>query len=296
MEEKVKRRVITGSLTSVLIILGFILFRIFSVSTQSVLSYPITFFKNFISLSASSGTSDAILNSVASPLIYLIPFIPITIAFCILVFYGVNFGEDRRLGLLSCLISSVIGMIIVGPSLTSLIFALSIMICGALITPLSVMYLEELKKWKKYRIGSKTIDKCFLLINLLLLFALFLNVFFEIEYYNDIYTNETKEIVIEMVPDIGGDEMLQAEGFELMPPEQQEEIREEYSKLTESQKDVINSRIEDMFESGNISVLINLSIFLMPLMVFAFLELLRIIILIPMAGLITRITLTEVKS
>ena len=296
MEEKVKRRAIAGSLTSVLIVFGFVLFRIFSVSTQSVLTYPITFFKNFVSLSASSGASDAVLNSLTGSLTYLIPFIPITIAFCIFVFYGVNFGEDRRLGLLSCLVSSVVGMIIVGPSITSLIFALSIMICGALITPLSIMYLEELKKWRKYRIGSKAINKCFLLINLLLFFALFVNVFFEIEYYNDVYTNETKEIVIGLIPDIGGDEMMQAEGFELLPPEQQEKIREEYSKLTESQKDVINSRIEDMFESGNISVLLNLSIFLMPLMVFALLELLRIIILAPMAGLITRITLTEVKS
>jgi hypothetical protein len=272
------------------------LFRTLSISTESVLVYPLRYFKNFVSISAASGPSEAILSSVIDPLFFFIPLIPITFAFCVLIYYGINFGEDRKFGVLTCLVPSAIGLIIAGPSITFILFALSLIICGTFVTPMAIMYLEELKKWRKYRIGAKTISKCFFLVNLMVFFGLLLSVFLGIGYYSGLYVNETKSMIISLVPDIGAGEMPQVEGLEVLPEEQQEEIKEEYSKLTEEQQEEIENRIEGMFETGNIPMLIDFSIFFMPVMIFALLELFRVIILVPLAGLVTKLTLSQVRT
>ncbi|UCG95778.1 MAG: hypothetical protein JSV92_01875 [archaeon] len=296
MEEKMKIKAVVGALVSVFIVLGFVLFRTLSITTESVLIYPLIYFKNFVSISASTGASEAILSSITGPMFFFIPLIPITFAFCVLIYYGINFGEDRKFGALACLIPSVIGLIIAGPSITFVLFSVGLVISGFLVTPMSVMYLEELKKWRKYRIGAKTISKCFFLLNLMIFFGFLISVFFGLGYYNELYVNETKSVVISLIPEIGGGEMPQMEGFELLPEEQQQEIEEEYSKLTEAQKEEVKNRIEGMFETSSIPILINFSIFFMPVMVFALLELFRVIILVPLAGLVTKLTLSQVKN
>jgi|GEM_PF-1840448 len=295
MEEKLKRRIIIGTLISVLITLGFVFFKSLSISTHSVMRYPIEFFNNFASVSAESGASKAILSSLISPFLFIIPFIPITLAFSILIFYGVYFGEDRKLGLFSSLIPSVIGIVILGPSVTTLLFSLSLIICGILCTSLTVMYLDELKKWKKYRIGERTIGKLFLIINLFLFFALMINVVLQIDSYNSFYKEETKNLVSSLVPELGTGNMT-TEGFDLLPPEQQEAIRQEYSNITESQKEFVDSKVQEMIESEKISSLINFFIFLMPFTVFALLELLRILVLSTLGGLISTISLSKIEK
>ena len=287
MEEKKKRRIVIGTLISVLIFLSFVFFKAFSITTQSVVSYPITFFKNFLSLSMSLGTSEAMTSSLFNPIIFIIPFIPMALGFAFLTFYGVTFGEDIKLGFFSCLIPSIIGAIYLGPSPTIIFLAIGLMICGVISTQLAAVYSEELKKWKNYRIGSKTVGKLFLIINLMLFFALLLDVTINIENYNSLYTNETKELVISIIPDIESGESLQI-GSEMLPAEQQEEIASEFANMTEAQRDIINSKINEIFASKKISAMINFSIFLLPFMVFALLELLRLIILSPISGLVTK--------
>lgn len=289
-----KRRMVIGTLVSVLITISFIFFKSFSVSTKSVITFPVTFFSDFVSISSSSGPAEAILSSIINSLNFIIPLIPITIALSVLVFYAVNFGEDRKLGLISCLIPSVIGIAIVGPSVTSLLFSIGLVVCGVLSTSLAVMYLEELKKWKKYRIGSRTVSKCFLLINLILFVALLINVFYEIDYYNGIYKEETKEFVWDMLSNITLGDMPGE--LEVMTPEGQEMVKEQYVNTTEIQREMINTEIEGLFESDTVSVAINFSIFTMPFMVFAILELLRTVVLSPLAGLITKISLSEIRT
>lgn len=294
MEEKTKRRIVIGTLVSILITISFIFFKSLSISTKSVISFPVTFFSDFVSISSSSGPAEAILSSIINPLNFIIPFIPITIALSVLVFYAVNFGEDRKLGLVSCLIPSIIGIAIVGPSVTSLFFSIGLVACGMLSTPLTVMYLEELKKWKKYRIGSRTVSKCFLLINLILFVALLINVFYEIDYYNGIYKEETKEFVWDMLSDVSLDNMPGE--LEILPPEGQEMVKEQYVNTTETQKEMINTGIGGLLESDTVSVAINFSIFTMPFMIFGILELLRTVVLSPLAGLITKISLSEIRT
>jgi len=157
------------------------------------------------------------------------------------------------------------------------------------------MYLDELKKWKKYRIGERTIGKLFLIINLFLFFALMINVVLQIDSYNSFYKEETKNLVSSLVPELGTGNMT-TEGFDLLPPEQQEAIRQEYSNITESQKEFVDSKVQEMIESEKISSLINFFIFLMPFTVFALLELLRILVLSTLGGLISTISLSKIEK
>lgn len=295
MEEKIKIKLAVGSLSSVFILLGFVLFRVLSVSTEFVIKYPLTTFENFISLSASHGPSEAIINSFTEPFMLFSPLIPIILGLCVLVFYTVKIGNDRRFCTLVALVPSVAGLIFLGISLTSVLFSLSLIISGYFICPLSIMYLKELTRWKRYRIGSKTIAKCFFLVNLLVFFGLMGSVILNINHYNSIYVSNARDIIFSVVPDIGTGVMPEIEGFELLPDEQKQEIMDEYSRMTEAQKQEINTRIDEMFETGNISALINICILFIPLMVFAFLELFRVVVLSPLSGLVTRIILYNYK-
>lgn len=286
-------RLVVGIFASVLIILGFVFFRIFSISTKSVVLYPLTFFNDFISVSSGEGVLGAMINSVIDPLFFVVPLIPITLAFCVLIFYGLHYGEDKRFCMIVCLIPSALGAVIAGLSITSLLFVLAMVACGFIVSPLAIMYLRELKKWKRYRIGSRTVSKCFLLINLFLFFAVFVDVFIGLDDYNAVYRQETEDFVLGLLPGIGDEGMPKIEDMELMP---QEQISQEYSNLTESQRDEVKQKVSEMFQSGNISSLIDISLFFTPLMVFAILETLRLLVIAPIAGLATGLMFRKMEN
>ncbi len=296
MEEKIKIMSIIGTLIGILITVSFVLFRTFAISTESVMIYPMVFFNDFISTSASAGSSEAMISSILSPLTFIAPFIPLALGFSVLIFYGIKYGEDRKFGLVVTLVPSLIGIVLLGPSLTSVLFALALAVSGVLCTPIAVMYLKELKKFRRYRIGSRTMGKLFFFINLVLFFALLINVTYGADNYNQIYSEEMKGFIMEMLPDVDTGDMPEIEGFDLLPPEQQQEIMEQYSELTESQKEMVESRMESMVESENISAMISLLVFITPMMVFAVLEMLRIVLLSPLAGFASSVSLPELKN
>ncbi len=297
MKNETKRRIVLGTLTSVLVLLSFVFIKNFSLSIDHVLKYPLIFFKDFISISKGATAAEAIKSSVTKPLIFLIPFIPITIAYSVLVFYGVNFGEDRKLCFISFLIPSIIGILLVGPSVYSLFFSIGLILSGTMVTSITVMYLSELKKWKKYRIGSKTISKCFFILNIILFLTLFVNTYYEVDNYTNVYRNETKNFVFLMVPtqfgNATGEEL--PEEFDMLNEEQREMIVEQYANATEVQKKTIEDGVDKVLDSPNMSSLINFSIFMIPFVIFSILELLRVVLFSPLAGFITRIIFVEVK-
>lgn len=296
MEEKIKIKLVLGTLASALIFLSFVLFMVFSVSTESVVLYPMSFIGNFMSVSSISGAQEAMLSSIIDPIFFLSPFIPIILAFCVLVFYSLHYGEDKNFCMAVCLVSSLSGSLVSGFSVTSLFLISAMVVCGFVLPPLAIIYLKELKKWKKYRIGSRTVGKCFLLINVFLFFAVFANVYINLEDYNAAYRQEAQELVLNLLPKIGEGEIPQIEGMELLPPEQQEQMRQEYSNLTQSQKEEMDQRVNEMFQSGNISSMINISLLFAPLMVFAILEVARLLVFSPLAGLVTGLIFRKIES
>jgi len=291
VEEKIKRVAVLVTLNVVLITLSFVFFNFFSITPKSVITYPLTFFEKFILTSASLGVREAVITSFYSLFILILPFIPISVAFSIMAFYGAVFGEDKKMGFISCFIPSLAGIIILGPSISSILFSLGLMLCGTFSTSIAVMYEKELKKWRKYRIGSKTVSKLFIFINLILLLTLTINVVLEMDSYKNTYKEEMEGIVLSIIPDM---EMVNASSikdFDLLPKTQQEKINEDYTKMSEEQEQIIKSGVIEMIGSEKMTSLIEFSIFLMPFMVFAMMELIRTVILSPLAGIVTKISL-----
>ena len=295
MEEKMKIRMAFGTFASSFVLLSFVFLKSFSISAYYVITYPVTFFNNFLLAFSNVGSGGAIISSLVGILAFAIPFISLVLAFSILVYYGVKFGEDKKLGMFSALVSAVGGLIILGPSVTVIMFSIGLVVSGSLVTQISVMYYEELKKWKKFRVGSKVAGKIFLILNIMLLIALVFDVMQNVNEYDNFYTEEAKNVIMSIMPDMNSDDMIGVEGFDMLSPQQQDEMRRRLSNLTESQKDMINSQIDEMLKSEKMHALIVFSIFLMPFMIFTLLETLRIVVLSPVSGVISAITLSKIK-
>ncbi|HDI02757.1 MAG TPA: hypothetical protein ENF95_01335 [Candidatus Aenigmarchaeota archaeon] len=288
MEEEKKRKIIIGTLTSSLIFLSFVFFKTFSISSRSVIIFPSTFFKYFLSEFAAKGSYFAMTNSLIKGAFFVIPFIPLVLGFSVLIFYGVKFEEDKRLGFASSFIPSLLGTVFIGPSLTSIIFSLGVVLSGTFSTGIAVMYFKELKKWKEYRTGARTGGKLFLIINILLLFALLINTIQNSNEYTDFYKKEMKDSIMSLFEE---SETLGIGELNITIPNTGIE-----KEIEKAQRKMIESKVDEMLNTERMSALISFCVFLMPFMIFAILETLRAIIFSPLFGVISSITLYEESS
>ena len=295
MEQKKKIKTVMGTLVSVLVLAGFVFFKTLSINSEKILLYPMEFFKEFISVSAGLGPSEAVYASVTGPLFFIAPFIPITLAFTVLVYYGIKFGEDKKLGLVSCLLPSLVGFILLGFSVTAFFFALGVVVCGTLCTTISSIYANELKEWKRYRTGSRTVGKCFFMLNMFLLIGLLMNVYFSIGDYNELYRQESKEIFLQAIPQMGKGNTTLIDDIDMLNQEQREMIEEQYDELSEEQQEIFEQEVGKVFETGTMPHIINFFIFSIPFMVFSVLEILRMVLFSPMAGALSKMLLYETR-
>jgi len=290
-----KRDILIGVTVSIFVLMTFIFFKFFSVSSGKILSYPINMPEKFINLTTNYGVFYTVRFFLLDFLSFLAPFIPLSISLSILAIYGAKFGENKKLGIVSTTIPIIIGLFFIGFSLTSILFSFGVIFSGILSTGFSEMHSKELKKWRNFRIGSHTVGKCFLIINVLLLFGLFLTSFLSLDYYTDSYKSGTKSMLIGFMPDMGGD-LSQMEGYEELPDEQKQLIEQQYQEQLNEQKNLMNEKIDSVLNSDKMTALLYFSILLIPFFVFSILEFLRNLVFSPLAGLITKIGLMEVKK
>jgi len=295
MKPELKRKIFFGSIVIVLILTSFFLFKYFSISSKKILTYPIELPQKFISITTESGVSTAVKYFILDFLYILVSFIPLSLAFGLLALYGSKFGEDKKFGVISVLIPSLIGLGIVGGiSLVSLLFSLGIILSGILATGLSEIYFKELKKWKRFRIGSHTVGRCFLIINITILLGLFLTSFLELDYYTSYYRSSTKSIIKEFLPSVGTVEDLTKMGiYQNLPEEQKQLIEEQYRQQLEQQQKLIDEKVDEILNSNEITALLYLSILAVPFLVFSIFELFTTIFFSLIGGLTTRIGLTK---
>ena len=251
----------------------------------------------FVSLTSQYGVFSAVQYLVMDFIKFILPFIPLVISLGVLSLYGAKFGEDKKMGILSCLIPTVIGLFYVGISTTLVLLSIGVIFAGFISTGLSEAYFRELKKWKRYRTGSNTVGKVLLVINILIFLGLFLTSLYSINYYSNSYKNETKNILESIISPITSNEMNTNEipGYKSLTEEQKQLIQQQYQEQLSKQKDLVNSKIDEMLNSEKISALIYLSVLSMPFIVFGLLEILRTLVFSPIAGIITGIGLREVK-
>ena len=285
-----KRDLLIGLTVSIFVLMSFIFFKFFSVSSGKILLYPIEMPTEFINLTTNYGVLYTVKFFLLDFLSFLAPFIPLTIAFSFLSLYGAKFGENKKLGVVSTAVPVAIGLFFVGISLTSALFSLGVFFSGMLSTGFSEMHSKELKKWRNFRIGSHTVGKCFLIVNVFLLFGLFLTSFLNLDYYTDLYKSGTKSMITGFMPDMSSD-LSQMEGYENMPDEQRQILEQQYQEQLNEQKDFMNNKIDELLNSDKMMALFYFSILLMPFFVFGILELLRNLVFSLLGGLITKMGL-----
>ncbi|MBI3190452.1 hypothetical protein HYZ41_01985 [archaeon] len=152
--------------------------------------------KSMIVSSAGSSTLSAVS-------VVVLPFVSIIIALVFLVIslsfaasYG-YFSNETKTGLVLGAICAVLTVAFF-QTLMTIFIALAAFVSFVYIIPLSNTYGKELKKWVKYRIGSNSIGKTFLIINILLAAGVFVAVLSGLSYYKTNFQAELTDTMTEI--------------------------------------------------------------------------------------------------
>ncbi|MCD6367754.1 MAG: hypothetical protein J7L45_01575 [Candidatus Aenigmarchaeota archaeon] len=283
------KQIIVWIAVFLLVLISFSRFSFFHISTERAILYPLSIPEKFIS---SPNFIDPIKSIVYDLITFLSPFIPIVLALSLLSIYGAKFGENRKLGFTSTTISSLLGLAFVGVSYTSVLLVLGISVSGLLSTGLSEMYFKEMKKWKKYRVGANVVKKCFFIINLMLLFGVIITIATNQVHYENEFKNATKEIVEGLIPKISYEDVALTNIN--LPPEQRSLLEEQYKNEINKEQELIDSKIDEMFNSTEFKGLVYFSLFSISLAIYGVLEFLNTVLFSPLSGLITQFSLKKV--
>ncbi|MFB6076201.1 MAG: hypothetical protein ABEK17_03600 [Candidatus Aenigmatarchaeota archaeon] len=306
MEEERRGRIklIYGILSSISIFIGYFLFKFLSISTEKILTLPLTFPKDFLMLRMDSSFINTVMYFVELIFKHSIPLIPISVGVSLMVLCGMKHGESIRTTLTFFTLSSLLGLFYLGMTPSTIFLSVGIIAVGFFVSGMGETLPKELKKWENYRTGAKTIGKSLFVINILLALGAFTFLASDVYRFEDIYEKETKSIAMGMVPSFNetDGEITEEELISMLP----EESKEIYEKLPEERKkrfidsfrdklkredfgSQIERRIDVFMSSEKISALIDLSLLLIVLGIYGILEFLRTIIFSPIAGFVTYI-------
>ena len=220
------------------------------------------------------GTADMTLE--ASLFVFVSSFMRIFVAlillaagFAFLSSYGF-LKNNRIVGLIASLVSAIFILVIFKFSIVSIFLSLGLVIACMLIISLANTYGKELKRWILFRTGSHSISTALLIVNLMLALGIFLAISIDADYYQ----NAIKEDFSATMEEIAIAE-LSSSG----------EVTEEQRGLLREQ---IEQRTDDFFSN---SLMIGSFAKFLPIIVaftaWAFLELLRMLVLPNIGGMIT---------
>lgn len=279
MQRKIIVNSVFGSLNAIFLIIGFLFAKIFNVTANKILSFPLTIGNQFISLRMDMGFIQSVQVITIEILKMITPLIFFVIALSFLIVYGVKFGGDFRIAFPSTLIASIIGFLLV-PYTFTVFLAVGLLVSSFMITDLAQGYLKELKKWKNYRVGSNTLGKVFMVINIMIVLGLFFNLTANLNGYHNLYKDEVKKMALNIVPD----ESLNVSS-ELPVSEGAEKLQ---NKLDSSMKEQISKKLDETLQTKRMSAFIDFGLLGFVIVIFGILQLLKSILFSPLAGLITK--------
>ncbi|MFB6088367.1 MAG: hypothetical protein ABEK36_01160 [Candidatus Aenigmatarchaeota archaeon] len=306
MEEGKRGRVklIYGVASSICIFIGYFLFKFLSISTEKILTLPLTFPKDFLMLRLDSGFIKTVLYFVELVGIHTIPLIPISVGISLMIVCGMKHGESIKTALTFFTLSSFVGLLYLGMTPTTIFLSVGIIAVGFFVSGMGETLPKELKKWENYRTGAKTVGKSLFVINILLALGAFTFLASDVYHFEDIYEEETKSMVMGMVPSFNktDGEITEEELVSMLP----EESKEIYQKLPDERKErfidsfrnklkredfesQIERRVDVFLSSDKVSALMDLSLLFLVLGIYGILEFLRTVLLSPIAGVITYI-------
>jgi Zn-dependent protease len=270
LKDNIKKKEIITIIGSVIC---FFLFSLSAKYTGINLNYIVNFqnhFIKFMMIGTSKMTMEsALFLAVSSFISILIALVLLVAGFAILSSYG--FLENNRMvGLIAALISSLGLLVIFGFSIISVFVSLGLIIACMFIIPLANTYGKELKRWILFRSGSHSISTVLLIFNLIVSLGIFLAISANADYYQ----NSMKADLLATMEEVTLSEISNSGNI----PEAQ----------LETLKDQIKQKTYDLFSN---SLVMQSLVKFLPLTIafsaWAFLELLRMLILPNVGGIIT---------
>ncbi|MCX6819308.1 MAG: hypothetical protein NT129_04920 [Candidatus Aenigmarchaeota archaeon] len=279
LKDNIKKKeiiTITGS------VICFFLFVLSTKYTGINLDYIVNFQNyliKFMMIGASKMTMEAaLLVAVSSFMRILIALVLLVAGFAVLSSYG--FLENNRIvGLIASLISALFMLVIFGFSITSIFMSLGLIISCMLIVPLTNTYGKELKRWILFRSGSHSISTALIIFNIMISLGIFLAISINTGYYQSSmkadFSAAMEEITMSELSNAG-------------------DIPEAYK---DTMKEQIKQKTSDFISnSPMIQSLIKFLPVTVAFSVWAFLELLRMLILPNIGGIINYVLIRIKRS
>ncbi len=185
---------IAGSVVSFVLFLLFV--KLSGMSIGYIVNIQNSLLKSLIIDTSGQGTLSAlstVLGSFSSIFIALV-FLVLSLAF--VSSYG-YFSTNKRMGVLIGLINASLSLVFF-PSMMGLFIAISAIISVVYIIPLSNTYGKELRKWTKFRVGSNSISKVFLIINILLALGIMFSVISDFAAYQENFRQDLADTLTDI--------------------------------------------------------------------------------------------------
>ncbi|MCK4729983.1 MAG: hypothetical protein KAT28_01560 [Candidatus Aenigmarchaeota archaeon] len=236
---------------SILFFGGFCVLYISKVTLNSLTSLQAKFLEIFVLGVLENSIFEVIINTFSGIFIALLGFT----MFCLgLSFLAVKKPSKIKYFLVAPILCSGI---LFNFSTMFLFLAMGLFLASLYVIPLGETYQQELKKWKKFRIGSNAVSHA-LLVMFIFIFIGSLVSFYTDDSYSQNYMTATAESLSNIIwgeisnfaP--GGDSKLSEEIINRTIKEQMQKLREEYPDFTEEQYSQIEVELRDnIIEKAN---------------------------------------------
>jgi len=185
-----------------------IILKLSNISVDSLVNLQNNILKTAIVQTAGMSTT-ASLAAVLSEFIGLfISFLFLSLGFVFLSTYGFFIKDSKEsrfkdinfwVGFITGIIALIIFLTLF-TSMVSIFLSVAVLISCIYIIPLANTYGKELKKWIFFRVGSHSVNKALLIINLLIALGIFVVVLSNQQYYKQSFQDDMTNVVTSMIP------------------------------------------------------------------------------------------------
>lgn len=175
-------------------LISFLLLRFSNFSSSTI----VNFYNHLLKSAITTGSYDTFgaLNVFFTPF-YLV-FLSL-IFFCLAVAFMAVFGLEKKESLKLIGIPSAVIAFVILPSISGIFIALAVLFSSFYAPRIAPAYLQEFKKWPKFRTGSNTAGKVLLVVNILITLGVFFTVVSSQSAYAASYDQELRSAVREVL-------------------------------------------------------------------------------------------------
>lgn len=142
------------------------------------------------------------ITTLLSPfLLPLLGLIFLALGFVCLTFYGKN--NQGYAGIITGAITAILSLVFFSFTLMSIFMALSFLVTCIYIVPLANTYFKELKKWKSFRLGARSLATVLIIFNVILSLGVFTEVYLNNQYkqgFEEKLTNTMTQLTASSLP------------------------------------------------------------------------------------------------